>query len=183
MPRFSAKVIWLLRNLPGLKFVLARFSELLRTRQVNPDLVSSSRADAPEITIPPLEARTLATSEVQVFDRSEEACGYRPDREALIRRRWMETGVKMWNPRVHGSGKAALNIQGEEGVLPIKQGQVLPAYDELKFKLIGSCIVCEDVVVGRRESTTGIEEGGPEPAALERLPANVHGMVTPASNR
>jgi len=183
MLQFSAKVIWLSRNLPGLKFVIARVSELLRTRLINPGLLSGSRADAAEITGPALEAQTVATSEVQLFDRSEEGCRYRPDREALIRRRWMETGVKMWNPRVHGSGKAALNIQGKEGVLPIKQGQVLPAYDELEFKLIGSCIVCEHVVVGWRESTTSIEEGGPEPAALERLPANAHGLARPASNR
>jgi hypothetical protein len=50
----------------------------------------------------------------------------------------------MWNPDVYGT---ALNIQGQEGVLPIKQGQALPSYDVLTFKLIGSRIVCEDVVV------------------------------------
>jgi hypothetical protein len=57
-----------------------------------------------------------------------------PDREKLIRRRWLETGIKMWNPDHHGAGHAALNIQGQAELLPPKPGETLPGYDTLEFK-------------------------------------------------
>jgi len=76
-------------------------------------------------------------------------------REKLIRRRWLETGIKMWNPDRHGAGHAALNIQGRAELLPPKPGETLPGYDTLEFKIVRSCvngqavkhIVCEGVVV------------------------------------
>src|SRR6185369_1852471 len=78
-----------------------------------------------------------------------------PDREKLIRRRWLETGIKMWNPDHHGAGHAALNIQGQAELLPPKPGETLPGYDTLEFKIVQSYvngeavsrIVCEGVVV------------------------------------
>ena len=78
-----------------------------------------------------------------------------PDRENLIRRRWLETGIKMWNPNHHGAGHAALNIQGRAELLPPKPGETLPEYDTLEFKTVQSYvngeavnqIVCEGVVV------------------------------------
>ena len=78
-----------------------------------------------------------------------------PDRENLIRRRWLETGIKMWNPNHHGAGHAALNIQGKAELLPPKPGETLLGYDILEFKLVQSYangeavnqIVCEGVVV------------------------------------
>ena len=77
------------------------------------------------------------------------------EREKLIRRRWAETGIKMWNPDVHGTGRAALNIQGGLGLLPPKPGETAPQYDKLEFKLIRSGadghaveqIMCERVVL------------------------------------
>jgi hypothetical protein len=77
------------------------------------------------------------------------------EREKLIRRRWSETGVKMWNPGVHGTGQATLNIQGRVELLPVKPGETLPGYDKLEFKIVRSYvngqavnrIVCEGVVV------------------------------------
>ena len=77
------------------------------------------------------------------------------EREKLIRRRWTETGIKMWNPDVHGAGHAALNIQGRTELLPPKSGETLPGYDTLEFKMVRSyvngqtvnLIVCEGVVV------------------------------------
>jgi hypothetical protein len=78
-----------------------------------------------------------------------------PDREKLIRRRWLETGIKMWNPDHHGVGHAALNIQGRAELLPPKPGETLPGYDTLEFKIVRSHvagqainqIVCEGVIV------------------------------------
>ena len=69
------------------------------------------------------------------------------EREKLIRRRWAETGIKLWNPDTHGRGLAPLNIQGRHEMMPVKMGQTLPAYDNLEFKIVNGEIVCEGVVV------------------------------------
>lgn len=70
-----------------------------------------------------------------------------PDRAALIRQRWAETGIRMWNPRLHGRGDATLNIQGRIGLLPPEPGETMPRYDKLEFKMLGGQIVCEGVIV------------------------------------
>jgi hypothetical protein len=69
------------------------------------------------------------------------------DRTALIRQRWAETGIRMWNPRLHGTGDAALNIQGRIELLPPAPGETLPRYDKLEFRMLGGQIVCEGVIV------------------------------------
>jgi hypothetical protein len=71
----------------------------------------------------------------------------RSERELLIRRRWAETGSKMWNADFHGAGGAALNIQGSVALLPAKPGGNLPRYDKLEFRQVGGQIVCEGVVL------------------------------------
>jgi hypothetical protein len=116
---------------------------------------SSNRAEAPGVTISTVDqdaavlqpSSNRAIAEPETDDRSE--------REKLVRRRWTETGIKMWNPDVHGAGHAALNIQGRVELLPPNPGETLPRYDKLEFKLVRSCvdgkavdqIVCEGVVV------------------------------------
>jgi hypothetical protein len=70
-----------------------------------------------------------------------------PERAKLIRRRWTETGIKLWNPDTHGRGLAPLNIQGRVEIIPAKPGQPLPAYDNLEFKIVNGDIVCEGIVV------------------------------------
>jgi len=62
-------------------------------------------------------------------------------REQLIRRRWAETGIKMW------AGQGALNIQGSAELLPAKAGGTRREYDRLEFRMIAGDIVCEGVVV------------------------------------
>lgn len=69
------------------------------------------------------------------------------DRAALIRQRWAETGIRMWNPRLHGTGDATLNIQGRIGLLPPEPGETMPRYDKLEFKMLSGQIVCEGVIV------------------------------------
>ncbi|WP_025037752.1 hypothetical protein [Bradyrhizobium sp. DOA9] len=69
------------------------------------------------------------------------------DRAALIRQRWAESGIRMWNPRLHGTGEAALNIQGSIGLLPPAPGETMPRYDKLEFRMLGGQIVCEGVIV------------------------------------
>ncbi len=87
------------------------------------------------------------------------------DRASLIRRRWAETGIRMWNPRLHGTGDATLNIQGRVELLPPAPGETMPQYDKLEFKMLGGQIVCEGVIVeapahaGQRSFTRLAEPG------------------------
>ena len=69
------------------------------------------------------------------------------DRATLIRQRWTETGIRMWNPRLHGAGEATLNIQGRVELLPPAPGETMPRYDKLEFRMLGGQIVCEGVIV------------------------------------
>lgn len=69
------------------------------------------------------------------------------DRATLIRQRWTETGIRMWNPRLHGTGDATLNIQGRVELLPPAPGETMPRYDKLEFRMLGGQIVCEGIIV------------------------------------
>ncbi|UPK25303.1 hypothetical protein IVB26_28795 [Bradyrhizobium sp. 195] len=94
---------------------------------------------APALVSPPPESRSAP----KVRARAAEPA----DRTALIRQRWAETGIRMWNPRLHGTGEATLNIQGSVGLLPPEPGETMPRYDKLEFKMLGGQIVCEGVIV------------------------------------
>ncbi|MBR0715599.1 hypothetical protein [Bradyrhizobium liaoningense] len=74
------------------------------------------------------------------------------EREELIRRRWKETGVRMWNARTHGAGQAVLCIQGSVKLLPPKPGETMPQYDRLEFQLVDGRIVCEGFEVDAPEA-------------------------------
>jgi hypothetical protein len=141
-----AKLAGVLRNIPAMQFVLGKLAALLRRDKKRTELntrfsdqtfdVAESH-DQPFAVIEPSGGDAIATPPAN--DRSE--------RENLIRRRWTETGIKMWNPDVHGAGRAALGIQGGVELLPPKSGETLPRYDRLEFKLIEGRIVCEGFVV------------------------------------
>jgi hypothetical protein len=142
-----AKLVVVLRHVPAIKFVLARFATLLRRDRRSSELPNGKL---------PGETPGVTGSPDQHFAVSRPSAGCtivtptsddRSERERLIRRRWTETGIRMWNPRVHGAGRAALNIQGRAELLPVKPGETLPGYDKLEFKLIEGVIVCEEVVV------------------------------------
>jgi len=102
--------------------------------------------DAPEVTTKAGDQPVIALQVeeiVVVVPEPDDQSG----REKLIRWRWIETGIKMWNPDINGAGRAALNIQGRAGVLPARPGERLPGYDKLEFRLIDGLIVCEGVAV------------------------------------
>jgi hypothetical protein len=130
---------------------------IIKCRTLNPSFTRNT-ADQHPAVLKPSSDHAIAAPETN--DQSE--------REKLIRRRWSETGIKMWNPDVNGAGHAALNIQGRAELLPPKPGETLPGYDTLEFKMVRSCvngqemnrIVCEGVVVAppnrrARHLTTG----------------------------
>jgi hypothetical protein len=161
LPLF-VKLAVMLRNLPWLRFIFAKVAALLRgNRGRGEPGISEFIGEAPGVTISTVDqdAAVLQPSSnraiVEPETIAEPETVDQPEREKLIRRRWTETGIRMWNPDVHGAGHAALNIQGRVELLPPEPGETLPRYDKLEFKLVRSCvdgqavdqIVCEGVVV------------------------------------
>jgi hypothetical protein len=139
---------------PAAQFVFAKFAALLRSKESGEPLASEFLSEASGVTRSTVDqhaAVLLSSSDpaIAVPETNDEP------REKLIRRRWLETGIKMWSPDVHGAGHAALNIQGRTELLPVKPGETLPGYDTLEFEMVRSCvngqevnrIVCEGVVV------------------------------------
>lgn len=126
------------------------------------DTASVATEIAPALVLPAPERRSAP----KVRARAAEPA----DRTALIRQRWAESGIRMWNPRLHGTGEATLNIQGSVGLLPPAPGETMPRYDKLEFKMLGGQIVCEGVIVeapaqASQRSFTRLAE----PAKLERV--------------
>jgi hypothetical protein len=105
------------------------------------DAVATTADSAP---VPPPES---LTEEIRDRPKAPVKAADPVDRTALIRRRWAETGIRMWNPRLHGAGDAALNIQGCIELLPPAPGEMMPRYDKLEFRMLGGQIVCEGIIV------------------------------------
>lgn len=106
-------------------------------------------ADTPNIVtiIEPEPVVKAPASEVLSAPKPRAKAADPVDRIALIRQRWAETGIRMWNPRLHGAGDATLNIQGRVELLPPATGETMPRYDKLEFRMLGGQIVCEGVIV------------------------------------
>jgi hypothetical protein len=153
IPVFT-KLAVILRNIPAVQFVFARFAALLHRNKETGEPPASpfvgeapdAGGEAPAVTgslDQPLPALKASGEDLIAVPESNDAS----EREKLIRRRWAETGIKMWN------GHSALNIQGRADLLPVKPGRKLREYDRLEFKMIAGEIACEGVVVdppGRR---------------------------------
>lgn len=103
-------------------------------------------ADAP-VVAPHTEPEPVSPATKSASTKPRAKAVEPTDRAALIRQRWTETGIRMWNPRLHGTGDATLNIQGRIGLLPPEPGETMPRYDKLEFKMLGGQIVCEGVIV------------------------------------
>jgi len=136
-----------------LKFIFIKLASLLRGDGSDKMRASEFIGEAPCITKSSVDQHATESPSdhaIAVTKANDE-----PDREKLIRRRWLETGIKMWNPDRHGAGRAVLNIQGRAELLPPKPGETLPGYDTLEFKTVQSYvngevinqIVCEGVIV------------------------------------
>ena len=150
------KLAAMLRNVPAAQFVFAKFAALVRGNKGSGEPpISEFFDEAPSVTTNTVDQHSavLKLSSDQAIAAPE--TNDQSEREKLIRRRWSETGIKMWNPDFHGAGNATLNIQGRSELLPPKPGETLPRYDTLEFKLVRCCvneqevnrIVCEEVVV------------------------------------
>jgi hypothetical protein len=150
------KLAAMLRNVPAVQFVFARFAALLRSNKGSGEpLITEFVGEAPGVTKNTVDQHAAVLKPSSNHPIAVPETNHQSDREQLIRRRWTETGIKMWNPDVHGAGHTALNIQGCVELLPAKPGETLPGYDKLEFKMVQShingqtvnCILCEGVVV------------------------------------
>ncbi|PSO14145.1 hypothetical protein [Bradyrhizobium sp. MOS003] len=113
-----------------------------------PVVAEDSSADAVVATHDePAPALATPVEEIRSSPKLRAKATEPADRAALIRQRWAESGIRMWNPRLHGTGEATLNIQGSVGLLPPAPGETMPRYDKLEFKMLGGQIVCEGVIV------------------------------------
>jgi hypothetical protein len=135
-------------NRSELEELVCRPSPLLDSDGASEELPVSGFPDEALVVTPEATDQPVAVLEVsEDIVVAEPEPDQRSERERLIRRRWSETGIKMWNPDIHGAGRAALNIQGRVGVLPARPGERLPAYDKLEFRWLGGQIRCEGVGV------------------------------------
>lgn len=129
-----------------------------------------SSADIPDgvTDIPPEPVLASAAPESRSAAKVRTRATEPTDRTTLIRQRWAETGIRMWNPRLHGTGDATLNIQGRVELLPPAPGETMPRYDKLEFTMLGGQIVCEGVIVeapaqaSHRSFTRLAEPGKPD---------------------
>jgi hypothetical protein len=148
------KLVAMLRSVPAVRLVFAKFEALLRKESGEP-LASEFLGEASGVTINTVDQHAAVLQPSSDHAIAVPETNDQSEREKLIRRRWTETGIKMWNPDLHGAGHAALNIQGRTELLPPKSGETLPRYDTLEFKMVRSyvneqsvnLIVCEGVVV------------------------------------
>jgi hypothetical protein len=147
------KLAVMLRNIPA---IFAKFAALLRSDKGSGEPpISKFLGEAPGVTGNTVDQHVATLKSSGDFAVAGPKSNDQSEREKLIRRRWTETGIKMWNPDVHGAGHAALNIQGRVELLPVKPGETLPGYDKLEFRMVRSNvngqavnrIVCEGVVV------------------------------------
>jgi hypothetical protein len=142
------KLAVMLRNIPAVQFVIAKVSALLGSDKASGEsLVSKFLGQTPDVIRNAVDQHLAVLKPPDEFEIAAPKSSDQSEREKLIRRRWAETGIKMWNPNAHGAGHAALNIQGRVELLPVKHGERLPGYDKLEFKLVGGSIVCEGIIV------------------------------------
>jgi len=157
-----AKLVVALRNIPAMQLRLGKLAALLRRDKKRTDALNTRFVDeTPDITESPDQQFAVVEPSAVVQPSGDYIIAAPPandqsERETLIRRRWTETGIKMWNPDVHGAGHAALGIQGGVELLPPKAGETLPQYDRLEFKLIDGRIVCEGFVVDPPKSRRAV---------------------------
>ena len=149
------KLAAMLRIVPAVQLVFAKFAALLRNEESGEPLASEFLGEASGVTRSTVDEHAAVLKPSSDHAIAAPETNDQSEREKLIRRRWAETGIKMWNPDFHGAGHAALNIQGRTELLPPKPGETLPGYDTLEFKTVRSYvngqavnrIVCEGVVV------------------------------------
>ena len=170
MTTLPAKLGLLLRKVAATAFEFAaKFKARVRLPEANGEIpISPALPEVAETAIPAANGNS-ASGELPACTDSPEQLSEPPpelsngpsDREKLIRRRWNETGIKMWSSDLHGNGKATLKIQGQAELLPVAPGESSRAYDKLEFRLIEGRIVCEGVVIDPPKARRQVEHRMP----------------------
>jgi hypothetical protein len=143
LPVFT-KLAAMLRNVPAVQFVFAKFAALLRSNKGSGEpVISEFLDDTRGVTRNSVDQPVAILESPVSYAITAPQSNDLYEREKLIRRRWTETGIKMWNRHVHGAGLAALNIQGRTELLPVKPGETLPGYPTRDISRFpnGSCRV------------------------------------------
>src|ERR1700736_3829074 len=134
------KLAAMLRIVPAVQLVFAKFAALLRNEESGEPLASEFRGEASGVTRSTVDEHAAVLKPSSDHAIAAPETNDQSEREKLIRRRWAETGIKMWNPDFHGAGHAALNIQGRTELLPARQGEAVPGYDTREFKGVRSYV-------------------------------------------
>ena len=111
MIKSSAIFTWIVASAGAAGSVFAKFAALLRSGKASgKSIISKFLAEAPNVNRNTVDHVAILKSsrDLTIATKSNDD---QPGREKLNRRRWAETGIKMWNPDVHGAGHAALNIK------------------------------------------------------------------------
>src|SRR6267143_4130073 len=106
------KLAAMLRSVPAVRLVFAKFEALLRNEESGEPLGSEFLGEASGVTINTVDRHAAGLQPSSDHAIAVPETNDQSEREKLIRRRWTETGIKMC-PDVHGAGHAALNIQGQ----------------------------------------------------------------------
>ena len=127
------KLAAMLRIVRAMQFVLDKLAALLRGKRSDELLADEFLDEASCLT------RSAVVQRAPVLQPSSEAAPKtnEPAREQLIHRRWLETGIKMWNPDHHGAGHAALNIQGQASCCHRSPVRRCPNMTRSNSKLLG----------------------------------------------
>src|SRR6202022_4512191 len=97
--RIFTKLAVMLRNIPAMQFVFAKFAALLRSDKGNGEsLISKFLGEAPGVTGNTVDQHVATLKSSGDFAVAGPKSNDQSEREKLIRRRWLETGIKMWNP-------------------------------------------------------------------------------------
>jgi hypothetical protein len=92
----------MLRTIPAIQFVLGKFAALLRSDKGSGEsLTGKFLGETPSVsrsTDQHFAVLKLSGDSIAAPTSNDQS-----DRERLIRRRWTESGIKMWNPDVHGA--------------------------------------------------------------------------------
>jgi hypothetical protein len=139
-----ARLAVVLRNIPVVQFVIAKLSAVrANNKGCYEGIGQTIISEAPGIPENVIDQHVVILNAIAAPKSAPQS----ESREELIRRRWTETGSKMWDHNIHGAGLTALNIQGRVALLPLISGETLPRHDKLEFRLVGDRIVCEGVFV------------------------------------
>jgi len=109
LPVFT-KLAILLRIFPAVQLVIAKFAALLRSDRGSAEpRTTEFVGEALGTTRNTVDQHAAVLKPSSDYAIAAPESNGQSEREKLIRRRWEETGIKMWNPDFHGAGHAALN--------------------------------------------------------------------------